>query len=148
MTQRECSRLSAILAREVRLGRQHFLRYTMPSTFRTAIQAGLTEEHSMGLHDRLGFRAGTCTPYDWFDLERDATTGLIIHPFAVMDNTLRNKLRLEPEQAVAEARVIVESVKRVNGTFTGLWHESFLARTGDHAAWRAAILAIIRDAAP
>lgn len=148
LTRRECARLGRILDRDVHLSRQHFLRSATPGTFRTALQIGIREEHSMGLHDRLGFRAGTCTPYAWYDLERDAPTSLMIHPFAVMDNALRDKLRLDPGQAVAEARTIIDSVKRVHGTFTGLWHESFLARTGKHSRWREAILSIIHEAAP
>ncbi|MBK9177298.1 MAG: polysaccharide deacetylase family protein [Flavobacteriales bacterium] len=148
MTQGECARLGRILDRDVHLSRQHFLRFSTPGTFRTAVQLGIREEHSMGLHDRLGFRAGTCTPYAWYDLERDAPTSLIIHPFAVMDNTLRDKLGLTPDQAVEEARVIIEAVRRVRGTFTGLWHESFLARTGLNSPWRDAILTIIHEAAP
>jgi len=102
----------------------------------------------MGCHDRLGFRAGTCTPYAWYDLERERATALIIHPFAVMDNTLREKLKLDPDAAVEAARAIIDSVKRVRGTFTGLWHESFLSSSASNRAWRLAILRIIREAAP
>jgi hypothetical protein len=148
LTGREQARLSAAAGQTIRSSRQHFLRFATPGTFRTAIALGFSEEHSMGCHDRLGFRAGTCTPFAWYDLEREQSSELLIHPFAVMDNTLSEKLRLSPDDAVREASRIVESVKRVRGTFTGLWHESFLAPTGDRAGWRDAILRIIRNAAP
>ena len=146
-TARERDRLQRVIGTPIALSRQHFLRYRMPRTFREAIALGITEEHSMGCHDQLGFRAGTCTPFAWYDLERDAATDLLIHPFAVMDNTLRDKLRLDPAAAVDTVRPIIESVKRVKGTFTGLWHESFLATTGKNRAWRESILSIIREAA-
>lgn len=148
LTELERDRLSRVIAGDVSLSRQHFLRFLMPRTFRTAIALGMKEEHSMGCHDQLGFRAGTCTPYTWYDLERDAPTSLTIHPFCVMDNTLRVKLRLDPAQAVKEVRPIIDSVRKVRGTFTGLWHESFLARTSSHRPWREAILRIIAEAAP
>ncbi|MBK8227190.1 MAG: polysaccharide deacetylase family protein [Flavobacteriales bacterium] len=148
LTAREQSRLSAVAGKRIRSSRQHFLRFTTPGTFRTAIKLGFQEEHSMGCHDRIGFRAGTCTPFRWYDLEREQSTELMIHPFAVMDNTLSEKLRLSPDDAVREAGRIIEAVKRVQGTFTGLWHESFLAPTGERAGWRDAILRIIRNAAP
>lgn len=148
LTESERDRLSRVIESEVSLSRQHFLRFRTPGTFRTAIDLGIREEHSMGCHDQLGFRAGTCTPYTWYDLDKDAPTSLIIHPFCVMDNTLRVKLGLDPAQAVEEVRPIIESVRKVRGTFTGLWHESYLARTGGNRPWREGILRIIEEAAP
>ncbi|HRD51477.1 MAG TPA: hypothetical protein PKY96_02405 [Flavobacteriales bacterium] len=148
VTQHERNRLSLAIGQTITQSRQHFLRFNTPETFRTAIALGFREEHSMGCHDQLGFRAGTCTPYTWYDLERDEPTSLTIHPFAVMDNTLREKLELSPEDAVRDASRVIDAVKRVRGTFTGLWHESFLASTGKQTAWRGAILRIIRDAQP
>lgn len=148
LTQYERDRLARVIGETITQSRQHFLRFSTPETFRTAIALGFREEHSMGCHDRLGFRAGTCTPYIWYDLEQDEATSLTIHPFAVMDNTLREKLKLSPDDAVRDASRVIDAVKRVRGTFTGLWHESFLASTGKHSAWRGAILRIIRNAQP
>lgn len=148
LTEIERDRLANAVERPISASRQHFLRFATPGTFRTAIALGFSEEHSMGCHDRLGFRAGTCTPYKWYDLERDESTELTIHPFAAMDNTLSEKLRLTPENALHETERVIAAVKRVSGTFTGLWHESFLAATGAKASWRPAILRIIGNAAP
>lgn len=145
---REQGRLAAAIGGPVHLTRQHFLRTALPGSFREAIALGMREEHSMGCHDALGFRAGTCTPHHWYDLEREQATALLIHPFAVMDNTLREKLRLSPEQAVQDTSAVIAAARRVHGAFTGLWHESFLAATGDALPWRKAILRIIATARP
>jgi hypothetical protein len=146
LTAKEATLLQNVLQRPIAISRQHFLRLRMPGTFRELESLGIREEHSLGIHDRLGFRSGTCTPYPWYDLQQERATDLMVHPFTVMDNTLRDKLKLPPEQALDAVRPIIDSVKRVRGTFTGLWHESFLARTGPHALWRQAILSIIREA--
>ncbi|MBK8500556.1 MAG: hypothetical protein IPL52_17480 [Flavobacteriales bacterium] len=138
--------LEAVIGSDVTMTRQHFLRLRIPGTFRELESLGIVEEHSLGLHDEIGFRCGTCTPYRWYDLEQDRPLNLFIHPFTVMDNALRDKLKLSPEQAVEKVLPVLERVKRVQGTFIGLWHESFLAHAGKHVAWRAAILRII-DAA-
>jgi hypothetical protein len=145
---REQVRLAAAIGSPVRLTRQHFLRAALPGTFREAIALGMREEHSMGCHDALGFRAGTCTPHHWYDLGREQATELLIHPFAVMDNTLREKLRLTPEQALQDASAVIAAARKVNGAFTGLWHESFLASSGEALPWRKAILRIIASAKP
>lgn len=148
LTAQERSRLAHVIGRPVTLSRQHFLRFRTPRTFRELVGMGVAEEHSMGYHDLPGFRAGTCTPYPWFDLERNEPTALMVHPFTVMDNTLRDKLHLAPEKAVEAVLPLIQSVKRVRGTFTGLWHESFLAPTGPSAAWREAVRRIIHAARP
>lgn len=144
----EKERLSRVLGKPISLSRQHFLRFKLPDTYREMEKNGIDEEHSMGTHEQLGFRAGTCTPFPWFDVLEDRATELIVHPFAVMDNTLRHKLLLTPDQAVAAAAVLIEQVKAVEGTFTGLWHESFLSRSAEDAPWRDAILRIIQLARP
>lgn len=144
-TSAERDRLQAIIGNDVTKTRQHFLKLRVPETFRELERIGIMEEHSLGVHDRLGFRCGTCTPYRWYDLVQERSTSLMIHPFTVMDNTLRDKLGLDPRAALNEVRPLIDAVKRVNGTFTGLWHESFLAATGAHAPWRQAILEIIHE---
>lgn len=148
LTREERDRLAAILGRPVTCSRQHFLRIDLANTPAELEQLGVVEEHSLGLHDSLGFRAGTCTPYQWYDIGQERTTTLWMHPFAVMDNTLMVKLRLAPEQALDHVRPLVHAVRGVQGTFTGLWHESYLASEGGHPGWRQAILAIINEARP
>jgi hypothetical protein len=148
MTALESLALGDVLGRPVRITRQHFLRMRLPDTYRELEAMGVEEEHSMGLHEHLGFRAGTCTPYRWYDLGKERRTALCVHPFAVMDNTLREKLHLGPGEAVERVAALISRVKAVQGTFTGLWHESFLAHGGSAAPWREAILRIIQLARP
>ncbi|MCC6938759.1 MAG: polysaccharide deacetylase family protein [Flavobacteriales bacterium] len=145
---KEIRALQHVIQRPIKLSRQHFLRLKVPATFREMEKLGIREEHSMGIHDRIGFRCGTCTPYPWYDPEQERATELMIHPFTVMDNTLCHKLGLSPEEAIIEVRAAVDRLKRIGGTFTGLWHESFLASTGANTEWREAILRIIQEARP
>ncbi len=141
----ERSRLERVMGKPVTSSRQHFLKLDVRSTFRQLEHIGIREEHSFGLHDRAGFRAGTCTPYAWYDLQEERTTPLMVHPFVVMDNTLCHKLKLAPADAVEHVRPFINAIKQVNGTFTGLWHESFLSAEPNNP-WRGAILAIIEAA--
>lgn len=144
----ERARLQQVIQRPVDRSRQHFLKLRVDSTLAELERSGFTEEHSLGLHDTLGFRCGTCTPYRWYDLATERPTSLVVHPFTVMDNTLREKLHLDVADAVEAVRPIIAAVKRVDGTFIGLWHESFLEATDEAPSWRTAILRIIEEAAP
>jgi hypothetical protein len=148
LTSREASALEQVLGTSVRITRQHFLRMRLPETYRELEELGIEEEHSMGLHEQLGFRAGTCSPYRWYDLMEERSTTLLVHPFAVMDNTLFNKLKLEPQEAVDRTAQLIERVKAVKGTFTAIWHESFLADGEAEAPRREAIHRIMELARP
>lgn len=148
LTAHESLALQSVTGKPVRCTRQHFLRMRSPGTYRELERLGVQDEYSMGFHEQLGFRAGTCTPYRWYDLGEERCTALRIHPFSVMDNTLITKLKLGPDAALAEASRVIARVKAVNGTFIGLWHESFLAHGDANAPWREAILRIIQQARP
>ncbi|MDD3459538.1 MAG: polysaccharide deacetylase family protein [Weeksellaceae bacterium] len=131
---RECARLQAVLSRPVRLSRQHYLRLTFPSTYRDLLSVGITDDYTMGYADTIGFRAGTCTPFYWYDLEREEKTLLKLHPFCAMDVSLRHYGKLSPEEATAELLRLRKAVERVNGQYCLLFHNSNL--TDDWKGWK------------
>lgn len=132
----------------VDVSRQHFLRVGKYELYAELLRLGVLEDHSMGLHDELGYRAGTCTPFKWYDLRNEAATELDIWPHTVMDNTLHRKLKLSPAEGAIAAKRMVDKVRAVQGTFIGLWHESYLSDHLEAKGWRDAILDITRYAKP
>jgi hypothetical protein len=141
-------RLEALLGKPVQRSRQHFLRFRLPDTYRTLEELGIREEHSMGLADRPGFRAGTCTPFPFYDLATERCTNLMVHPFSVMDSALCYKMHLSPEQALEAACGVAEAVRAVQGTFISVWHERFLSDYGDEAGWGGVAGAVLGHAKP
>jgi hypothetical protein len=79
--------------------RQHYIHVLMPETYRQLIQLGILHDWSMGYAQDLGYRAGTGLPFLWYDLLEEKTTTLCIHPFSVMDVTLKNYRSMLPEEA-------------------------------------------------
>ncbi len=144
----EKQRLEAVVGAPVVHSRQHFLRMHLPDTYRHLEQLGIREEHSMGLADRTGFRAGTCTAFPFFDLPAGKATKLNIHPFAVMDSALCYKMKLSPQEAAAEANRMVDAVRRVQGTFISVWHERFLCGYGDEQGWGGLATEVFNHARP
>lgn len=132
----EKRRLEDITSKICTQSRQHYLMLTFPATYRNLLNAGITDDYSMGFHDDVGFRAGTCRPIKWFDLERNEVTDLTIHPFAVMDATLQRYLKLSPDNAIQLNRQIMNEVKKVNGTFISIWHNETLTDKEDWKGWR------------
>ncbi|NJO69236.1 MAG: hypothetical protein HC830_08110 [Bacteroidetes bacterium] len=60
--------------------RQHFLRLKFPGTYHRLMQEGITDDYSMGFHDKPGFRAGIAMPYPFYDLVNEKETTLTVHP--------------------------------------------------------------------
>jgi len=119
---KEKRRLTEICSTEIEKSRQHFLRLKLPKTYRRLLHAGITEDYTMGYSAQPGFRAGICTPYYFYDLEKEKTTNLLITPFQVMDGTLRHYMRLKPDDALKEIENLMQEVKKVGGTFVSIWH--------------------------
>src|SRR5690606_41751175 len=57
--------LENLLNKNISRSRQHFIKLTLPHTYRMLIQAGITDDYSMGFPQHNGFRAGTSRSYYW-----------------------------------------------------------------------------------
>ncbi len=121
---KEISRLEDIIQNNVTKNRFHYLRFRLPESYRILIQLDIKEDYSMAYPECLGFRAGTSHSFFWYDLEREEKTGLKIHPFQIMDVTLKNYLALSPEEALEKASFILGNIKKYGGTFMSLWHNN------------------------
>lgn len=118
----ELTSLESTIRREITKSRQHYLRFFLPSTFRHLAELGITDEYSMGYAQQPGFRAGICTPYPFYDLEVEAQTDLLIHPFAFMETTLIDYLRYTPQQAETVIYSLIDEVYKVGGHLITVWH--------------------------
>jgi hypothetical protein len=113
--------------------RQHYLRFQVPDTWHHQEQVGLEYDSTMGYADMEGFRCGTCHPFQPFDVEQDRELNLVEYPLIVMDATLMNYRRLEPEQAGRRILELAAECKKVEGLFTLLWHNTSLY--GEWGPW-------------
>lgn len=135
-TIKELKRLQKITGLQITKSRQHFLRLKFPETYRQLLDVGILEDYTMGYADQTGFRAGICTPFNFYDLEKETITNLVILPFQVMEVTLRNYMKLSPEIAMEEIEKLMKEVKQVNGTFVSIWHNETLTDSGDWKEYR------------
>jgi len=132
----EIERLSEIIKKDVTKSRQHFLRITLPHTYRNLIDAKIKEDYSLGFASEAGFRAGTCTPFKFFDLDANKTTSLTIKPFTIMDGTLKDYLNKSPDEAVAITTDLLNHTKNLNGEFIMLWHNESLSNKQRWEGWQ------------
>jgi len=132
-TRIECLRLEKILGSSVEKSRQHFLRLNLPKSYRRLIKSKIQEDYTMGYSCLTGFRAGICTPFYFYDLERETTTNLMVIPFQIMDGTFTHYLHLPPERAWEEMKTLMKEVKNVGGTFVSVWHNETV---NDKGIWK------------
>ena len=133
--QTEVNRLASVLNREVTKSRQHFLRMTLPRSYQRLIELDIRDDYTMGYASQVGFRAGTATTFRFYDLETDAATPLRIHPFAVMDGTLKDYLNYGVTDSYNVILKVVDEVRKVNGTFIYLTHNETLGGEKRWVGW-------------
>ncbi|SEC85355.1 hypothetical protein SAMN04489761_3776 [Tenacibaculum sp. MAR_2009_124] len=133
MLKKEKERLEAITNIPVIRSRQHYLRFTLPDTYQKLIDLEIAEDYSMGYASMAGFRASTCTPFYFYDIDFEIQTPLKVFPFAVMDTTLNDYMKLTPKRALGKIRDLKNEVKRVNGVFITLFHNESLS---GYQRWR------------
>jgi hypothetical protein len=123
----EKKRLEDIIEKKVTSARCHFLRVKFPETYRAFIKVGITDDYTMIYASQSGFRTGLCTPYPWFDLEKNEITSLMIHPSTIMEGTLRDYNGYAPEYANSVIDNLLSEVKKQGGEFVSIWHnDSFI----------------------
>ncbi|MGB0891207.1 MAG: polysaccharide deacetylase family protein [Flavobacteriaceae bacterium] len=127
LLKKEKERLESITNMPMVRSRQHFLRFNLPQTYQNLIDLEITEDYSMGYASHSGFRASTCSPFYFYDLDFEIQTPLKIFPFALMDTTLNDYMKLTPKQSLGKIRDLKNEVKRVNGTFITLFHNESLS---------------------
>jgi hypothetical protein len=131
---RTCSHLD--IAQPEWGGRQHFLRWENPTTWRAWEQADLTYDSSLGFSDRAGFRCGVCYEYPVFDLLARERLKLRERPLLIMDMAALDT----PESTTATGADMIEELRRAcrrfNGDFTLLWHNSRLVSRKDRELYQ------------
>lgn len=131
--QHEIDNLSEVLHRPLTKSRQHFLRMNLPRSYQKLIELDISDDYTMGFASQAGFRAGIADTFRFYDLENDMATNLRVHPFALMDGTMRDYLNLDVEASLALAKQLVDEVKAVGGTFIYLTHNETL---GGEKRWQ------------
>ena len=142
---KEKQRLENIINTPITFSRQHFLRLSIPETYQYLIDLDIEEDYTMGYAKQVGFRASTCTPFYFYDLDFEIQTPLKIYPFAFMDGSLKDYMKLDNNESLAKIIALKESVKKVNGTFISLFHNETLSESERWVGWKDIYLKMLSD---
>jgi hypothetical protein len=121
-------------------GRQHYLRWANPDTWRNWEAAGLAYDSTLAYSEVVGFRTGTCHPYRVFDLRARRPLDLREEPFQVMDVTLLSSMGLSLDAAREATLAIAAQCRRHQGRLGILWHNNTLLRSAREQQWYASLI--------
>ena len=133
----EFLKLGHIAGKQISASRQHFIRFTLPQTYRSLIDLGIESDFSMGYGSINGFRASVASPFFWYDLEKEEQTKLLLYPFCFMEANSFYEQKLSTHQTFEELKHYFEIVRSINGTLITIWHNSFLGTARQFEGWRA-----------
>ena len=120
---KELNQLQSIVSQKIVSGRQHYLRFSVPDTWRIWDAAGLEWESSMGYSDLPGFRCGTCYPYSVFDCIERKKLKLKEKPLILMDATLVHYLK---SADMPSMHLLKEECKKHGGEWLTIFHNDLV----------------------
>lgn len=128
---KEKMRMEDILNVPLKASRQSFSKLNLPESYRNLIEHEILEDYTMGYVSFMGFRAGTCTPFLFYDLDYEVQTPLKINSYHLMDYTLlKQHSLLDKKKAL---NTIINEVRSVNGEFIPIFHNYTF---GDVERWK------------
>ncbi len=128
--------------------RQHYIKFSLPKTFRTLIASGIEEDYSMGYGSGNGFRASTCFAHPWFDLKRNEISNLQLIPFCYMECNSRFEQQYNSDQAFNEMMHYWNEVSSVGGTLVSIWHNFSLGTSKSWTDWAAVYQRFLNEVVP
>jgi hypothetical protein len=132
---KEKLRLEGIINTPIVFSRQHFLRLIIPETYQSLIDLDIQEDYTMGYAKKAGFRASTCTPFYFYDLDFEIKTPLKLYPFAFMDFALKDFMELTNKESLQKIIDLKSEVQKVDGTFISIFHNETLSENEKWKGW-------------
>jgi len=134
LLKKEKKKLTGVINRSVDTSRMRYNRVDLPQTYRNLIDAEFTDDYTMGYTHELGFRAGTCRPFYFYDISLEIQHPIRIHPFALHDYALLNSNNTE--EMLLRISALYKQVKKVNGNFITIFSNELLGGKSHKVNWK------------
>ncbi|WP_375325316.1 polysaccharide deacetylase family protein [Flagellimonas sp. GZD32] len=137
----EKKQLGNLINRPINYSRLRYNRVNVPAAYRSLVETEFTDDFSMGYTHEIGFRAGTCTPFYFYDINTEIRQPIKIHPFAMHDYALTHfKTK---EEVFAKLDEVYRVVKQVKGELIFVFSNELLG--GEHNLdWMALYQSILK----
>jgi len=115
--------------------RNHYLLFKIPDTWELLSKAGFKYDTTYGYPDMVGFRNGMCHPFKPFNLSTSKEINILEIPLTVVDGALFNYMHLDIKESWNFCKKIIDTVKKVKGVVTILWHNHAFSGNADRKEW-------------
>ena len=105
--------------------RQHRLIYEYPTTSCIHEENSILYDATLGFAEQEGFRNAYCLPFKLYDFKHEKPFNTWEIPLTVMDATLLHYRKMDIAKAEEAIDKLLDEIKKFNGIFTLLWHNSF-----------------------
>lgn len=120
----ELKDLSQVVNRPIIASRMRYNRVDVPVSYRDLMEVEIQHDYSMGYTHELGFRAGTATPFYFYDIYLEVQLPVKVHPFAVHDYALlKEKSDLD---AIKKMTPLYQAVKDCDAEFKVVFSNELL----------------------
>jgi len=122
---KEKDELERNLNTKITFGREHYLRFEVPKTWQIWEENEMEWDSTLAYADKEGFRCGVCYPYSVFNILTRNKLKLKERPLIVMEGSFATYQKdISPKEMEHKIFNLIKSVKKYNGEFVFLWHNS------------------------
>lgn len=112
------------LLSKISFGREHYLRFEVPTTWQIWEDNNMSWDSSMGYHDKEGFRCGVCYEFSVFNILTREKLNLKENPLIVMDSSFISYQQNDFNVVKTNIFSLFSKIKKFEGNFIFLWHNS------------------------
>ena len=113
------------MGEKIYYGRQHYLRFNVPSTWQLWDENDLKTDFTLGFPEMEGFRCGICYEYSVYNFITRKKLKLKESPLILMEVSLSEYQKIiNAEEFIKKVKDVVSIVKKYDGDFVFLWHNS------------------------
>ncbi|AOV08784.1 polysaccharide deacetylase family protein [Sporosarcina ureilytica] len=120
----EKERLEETVELPIKEGRQHYLRFDSTVTWDIWNRNEMESDLTLSFADKEGFRCGVCFEFSVFNFIEQSKLRLKELPLTVMEGSFIGYQDIKPVEMYTRTMNLINTVKKYNGTFVFLWHNS------------------------
>jgi len=133
LLKKEKKNLEGVINRQVEYSKIRYNRVDVPQTYRDLVDAGFTDDFTMGYTHEIGFRAGTSFPFYLYDINMEVQQPIRVHSFAFHDYALHEDTSLN--DILEKVKALYQEAKKVNGELISVFSNELLG-TEHNIDWK------------
>ncbi len=111
---------------KINSGRQHYLRFEVPTTWQIWDDNNMEYDSTVGYAEKEGFRCGTCSVYSAYNILTRKKLKLKEMPLTLMELALmRYQKNISPNEFLTRMDNLIKTTKKYGGNFVFLFHNSY-----------------------